>query len=352
MESVGFILLTGEIGTGKTTLVRYILNQVEQDMEVAVVFNTNVTADQLLHLVLDEFEIRHGNLNKAETLEKLNEFLIEKYAEDKKVLLIIDEAQNLSIEALEEIRMISNLQTDDRILIQIMLVGQPELKERLKSDKLTQLSQRIALNFHLTPLTREETEIYINFRIENAGGNPGIFTKDAIDLIHKTSGGTPRAINLMCDASLVYGFADEINVINSELVEQVIEDRGELSFQKSESKEKDNTFLPEHTERITKLENEVRQLQKLLKSLQKDIRDRDEDFKNKQLNKLYNLYLNEKKRSNNLLIGYTKLYEKYELMISGQQKDAEMLDLKEEYQDQKTKNEIKLVFPSDKNNYQ
>lgn len=351
MESVGFILLTGEIGTGKTTLTRYILNKVESDMEVAVVFNTNVSADELLYLILEEFEIHARDLNKAQALDKLNEFLIKKYAEDKKVLLIIDEAQNLSLEALEEIRMISNLQTDDNLLIQIMLVGQPELKTRLKSEQLTQLSQRIALNFHLAPLTREETELYIQFRIERAGGDPEIFTKDAIDLIFDTSRGTPRAINLLCDSALVYGYADEIRTINADVIEEVIKDRGDLSFQTAQDDNQSEAAgeSTDESKRIATLEKEVKNLQKLYKSLQKDILEHSEKFKNRQLNKLYNLYLNEKKRTNNLLIGYTKLYEKYEMLVNDQQKDSKQLELEDEYHDQNENNKIELVFPTENN---
>jgi len=173
-ENVGFILLTGEIGSGKTTLIQYMLNKLDNDTDVAVVFNTNVSAEQLLNMILNEFEVERPASDKAATLEAINAFLIQKYAEKKQVLLIIDEAQNLSADALEEVRMLSNLQTEDQALLQIMLVGQPELETKLRSPGLAQFSQRIAVNFHLEGLSREETENYINFRTQKSRQLPQV----------------------------------------------------------------------------------------------------------------------------------------------------------------------------------
>ncbi|UCF94526.1 MAG: AAA family ATPase, partial [Desulfobacterales bacterium] len=207
-ENVGFILLTGEIGSGKTTLIQYILNKLGGDTVAAVIFNTNVSADQLLGLILTEFELAFKEGDKAGTLDTLNQFLIQKYAEKKQVLLIIDEAQNLSAEALEEVRMLSNLQSEDQALLQIMLVGQPELIAKLRKPSLMQFTQRIAVSYHLASLTREETGNYIAFRLEKAGGRADLFSPEAVDLIHRLAGGIPRSINLLCQAALVYGFAD------------------------------------------------------------------------------------------------------------------------------------------------
>ena len=207
-ENVGFILLTGEIGSGKTTLVQYILGRLESDIEAAVIFNTNVSAEELLALILEEFEIPRPAGGKADVLTALNGFLVERYARRKRVLLIIDEGQNLSDQALEEVRMLSNLQSDDQSLLQIMLVGQPELIAKLKKPSMRQFSQRIAASYHLTGLDREETEKYIAHRLQKAGGQPDLFTPAAVDIIYKLSGGIPRAINLVCQAALVYGFAE------------------------------------------------------------------------------------------------------------------------------------------------
>ncbi|OKY74943.1 MAG: hypothetical protein BM485_10930 [Desulfobulbaceae bacterium DB1] len=228
-EGMGFILLTGEIGTGKTTLIRHILNQFEKEIEVAVVFNTNVTADQLLRLLLREFELPTESHDKTHHLEQIYHFLIEKYARRCKVLLVIDEAQNLSEEVLEEVRMLSNLQADDNLLLQIMLVGQPELAAKLKRPALAQLAQRIGVSYHLTPLDREETGAYIASRLEKVGGDGGLFSSEAVDEVYRASGGTPRTINLLCDSSLVYGFADELRRIDKETVSQVLADKGGMA---------------------------------------------------------------------------------------------------------------------------
>jgi putative secretion ATPase (PEP-CTERM system associated) len=229
-EGMGFILLTGEIGTGKTTLIRHMLNQIEAEIEVAVIFNTNVSANQLLSLVLQEFELEADATDKARNLDRIYQFLIRKYASRSRVLLIIDEAQNLSDEVLEEVRMLSNLQADDTLLLQIMLVGQPELKVKLKRPGLAQLTQRIAVNYHLMPLNREETGVYIASRLEKVGGRADLFTPEAVEEIYRASKGTPRSINLLCDSALVYGFADELPAIDQNVVRQVLEDKGDLAW--------------------------------------------------------------------------------------------------------------------------
>ena len=231
MEKAGFILLTGDIGMGKTTLIRHVLNNLESNMEVAVIFNTMVFSNDLLHLILSEFEIEFdAGLSKAAALELLYQYLIACYAERKKVLLVIDEAQHLSHDVLEEIRMISNLQTDDEMLIQIMLVGQTELKEKLGSASLRQFAQRIAVSYHLSPMNAEETAHYIAHRLEIAGGHPDLFEPVAIERIIEASGGIPRIINMLCDACLVYGFADAVERISPNIVEQVLDDRGGMGL--------------------------------------------------------------------------------------------------------------------------
>jgi putative secretion ATPase (PEP-CTERM system associated) len=223
-ENVGFILLTGEVGSGKTTLVQYIVSRLEADIEAAVIFNTNVSAEELLALILEEFEIRRPPSGKADLLLALNNFLVDRYSHRQRVLLIIDEGQNLSDQALEEVRMLSNLQSDDRSLLQIMLVGQPELVGRLKQPSLRQFSQRIAASYHLTGLDREETGKYITHRLRQAGGRAELFTPAAVDLIYTLSGGIPRAINLVCQAALVYGFAEGSKKIGQDTIHQISKD--------------------------------------------------------------------------------------------------------------------------------
>ena len=225
-ENVGFILLTGEIGAGKTTLINYILKQIETNVDVAVLFNTNVNSDELLNMILGGFELEPAVGNRAKSLEILYQFLIDRYANHSRSLLIIDEAQNLSKEALEEVRMLSNLQSDDQMLLQIMLVGQPELKIRLKDRGFAQFAQRIAVNYHLQALTHFETIAYIQHRVQKAGGDLNIFSAEAIDSIFKLSGGIPRTINLLCDSALVYGFADEVKTIDGSILKSVIKELG------------------------------------------------------------------------------------------------------------------------------
>ena len=226
-DDIGFVLLTGDIGTGKTTLLRKFLTETTPDIDIANVFNTNVSGLELLQFVLREYEIEPIPDNKVECISLLNEYCIENFSKNRRTLLIIDEAQNLSREALEEIRLLSNLQSKDKSLLQIILCGQPELKEIIHAPGLEQLAQRIAVRYHLTPLNREETGEYVRFRLEGAkGNNPDLFSEDALDVIYENTHGIPRAINILCNTSLVYGFADELQQITAEIVKQVIEENG------------------------------------------------------------------------------------------------------------------------------
>ncbi len=331
VEGAGFILLTGEIGTGKTTLIRHMLNQIEEEIEVAVVFNTNVTSDQLFDFIMREFELTPEKDNKAENMDRLNRFLINKYAEGKRVLLIIDEAQNLSVEALEEIRMISNLHTDEQMLLQIMLVGQPELRTNLKKPNLAQLAQRIAVNYHLSPLTLEETGQYIAYRLVKAGGKPGLFTPETIALIHQASNGIPRTINLICDSALVYGFADEIETIDKPLIEQVLKENEKIGFdddagddipaQSARAEGENNGML---LQRLESLEMDVRLLQKQVDSQMNELERKDKGHTDKLVVKLKRLLLMEQEKCKRLLVGYARLKEKYEALKESENSDVHM----------------------------
>lgn len=226
-DDIGFVLFTGGIGTGKTTLLRRFLKETSPDIDIANVFNTNVSGLEILQFILREFEIEPVPDNKVACISALNDYCIANFSAGKQTLLIIDEAQNLSLEALEEIRLLSNLQSNNQSLLQIILCGQPELKEIINSPGLEQLAQRIAVRYHLTPLNREETGEYIRFRLQHAQAErTDIFTEEAIDLIFENTHGTPRSINILCNTALVYGFADDISTITREVVEQVIEENG------------------------------------------------------------------------------------------------------------------------------
>ncbi|MFH1146278.1 MAG: XrtA/PEP-CTERM system-associated ATPase [Pseudomonadota bacterium] len=227
-NQAGFIVITGEIGTGKTTLIRTLLRRLDQKTRVASIFNTTVLPDQLLQMVLREYEIPFSDRGKSEYLSGLYDFLIDQYRQGNRVVLIVDEAQNLSLEALEDIRLISNLQTEKEYLIQIILVGQPGLKSKLAHPQLAQFAQRISVQYHLVPLNRSEVEAYISHRLRVAGyTGSGLFSTEALDLIYESSKGTPRVINLICDAALVYGFADELKTLDRGVIEQVLADKKE-----------------------------------------------------------------------------------------------------------------------------
>lgn len=224
IQKAAFTLLTGEIGTGKTTIGLYFLDQYCKAIKTAFVSNTNVAPDQLLNLILKDFSLHPYGYDKTKNLELLHLFLIENHIKKIPSLLIIDEAQNLSEEGLEEIRMLSNFQRDGKLLLQIMLVGQPELKIQLKRPSLANISQKISANYHLAALSGVETRKYITFRFKKAGGDPQLFSREAKDFIYEKSAGIPRIVNLLCDSVLIYGFAEKLQSFNKRTVEDAIKD--------------------------------------------------------------------------------------------------------------------------------
>jgi general secretion pathway protein A len=315
MERTGFILLTGEIGSGKTTLIKHLINKFESEIDIAVIFNTNVTSEQLIGLILNEFELGLGIGSKADALDILYQFLINKFAHNRRVLLVIDEAQNLSRDALEEVRMLSNLQSDDQMLLQIMLVGQPELRTRIRKPNLAQLNQRITVAYHLPALTREETEGYITFRIKKAGGKPGLFTREAIDLIHETSMGIPRTINIICDTALVYAYADDLENINAPIIQQVIDDREGtgLSYHTAgiadqKNRHQDSSAL---SQKIDALENNLSKFQMHVTTRLGDLEMLSHEFRNELVTQLKGQYERERIKNEKILIEYNKLKDKY-----------------------------------------
>lgn len=325
MENVGFILLTGKVGTGKTTLVRHIMNQFEPVKDIAVIFNTNVTSAELISLILKSLDLEPDPNSKTNNIDILYQFLIDRYAQNRPVLLIIDEAQNLSDEAIEEVRMISNLQSDDQNLIQIMLVGQPELKTRLEQPGHNPFAQRIAVNFFLSELTDLETEAYITYRLEKAGGKPDIFSPEAIELIYKTSQGIPRTINLLCDTALVYGFGYELDTIEAPVINQVILDKGGLGLQ-TEQEHKPNLFsfsdsqqaLGLYEERFQKLEDVIMLMKRQVDYVVTQTDKQEENVKELQKNldnTLKKLLTEERDRNNQLVAAHSKLKIKYNNLI-------------------------------------
>jgi putative secretion ATPase (PEP-CTERM system associated) len=210
----GFVVITGEIGSGKTTLLQSFLSELDDDVVYAVVSQTQLTATQFLQAVLTEFGFKPFDKRKVELLDMLNMFLIEQYSNGKKVVLIVDEAQNLSRKVLEEIRLISGIETHKEKVLRIILTGQPELRDALDAPSLKQLVQRVRLRFHLSALDRRETREYIEHRLEVAGHKEtDIFAESCFDTIHRYSGGVPRLINTLCDTAMLCAFADEKTVV-------------------------------------------------------------------------------------------------------------------------------------------
>jgi general secretion pathway protein A len=206
-ERKGFIQLTGEVGAGKTTLCRALLEELGPEFKTALILNPCMSEAQLLRSILSELGIRTNVRDRVGLLEALNQFLLDQAAHGYDVVLIIDEAQDLSFEMLEQIRLLSNLETDKGKLLQIVLLGQPELRDKLNDPRLRQLRQRITVRYHLNPLSRREMEHYIRHRIHVSGGNGSpSFSRFALWKIHRYSKGIPRLINAVCDKTLLCGF--------------------------------------------------------------------------------------------------------------------------------------------------
>ena len=224
-NQAGFSVVTGDIGTGKTTLIRHLLNQVGRDVTVGLITNTHRSFGVLLQWVLMALNLDHHGKDKVEMYETLVDFLIKEFAHRRRTMLIVDEAQNMSPEALEELRMLSNINADKNQVLQIILVGQPQLRATLRRPDLEQFAQRIAVDYDLKPLSASETREYIRHRITVAGGDPDLFEDGACAVIYEHSGGTPRLINLLADTALVYGYAEQVPHISRELAADVANDK-------------------------------------------------------------------------------------------------------------------------------
>ncbi len=223
----GFVMLTGEVGTGKTTLLHALLSQLEANTASAFVFNPRLEPLDFFRVLFDELGIEKPCHTKAEYLIALNGFLIERLRNDQPTLLIVDEAQNLSADMLEEIRLLSNLETPTSKLLQIMLVGQPELEEKLQQQSLRQLRQRIVLRFRLRPFGAQETYAYMEERLRLAGyTGKGLFRRAAVQRIHELSTGIPRLINILCDGALLAGYSRDLATVDTAVVDEVARDLG------------------------------------------------------------------------------------------------------------------------------
>jgi general secretion pathway protein A len=221
----GFVLLTGEVGTGKTTLLHSLLSQLDRDTASAFIFNPRLEPLDFFRMLFEELGIEEPCRTKAEYLLALNRFLIERLEKDLPTLLIIDEAQNLSAEMLEEIRLLSNLETPTSKLLQIMLVGQPELAEQLARPQLRQLRQRIVLRHTLRPFTEAETNHYVEERLRLAGyTGKALFGPKALAELYRVTAGVPRLINVVCDGALLIGYAREQATLDAAVIREVARD--------------------------------------------------------------------------------------------------------------------------------
>jgi len=222
-ERKGFTVVTGEVGTGKTTLVHSLLSKLDGNTRTAYIFNPKLEATDFLHFICEDFGLKTLRKSKGQYLTLLHNFLVTCYAQKLNVVLIIDEAQNLDPTLLEEVRLLTNLETPKSKLLQVIMMGQPELNDILARPQFRQLKQRISLRYHIRPLSKEETGEYIKRRLTRAGAiNTTIFTPKAFDKIYRYSEGIPRLINIVCDNALLTGYATERKIIGHEIIQEVI----------------------------------------------------------------------------------------------------------------------------------
>jgi type II secretory pathway predicted ATPase ExeA len=226
MNNAGFTVITGEIGSGKTTLLRYLLRNLDSSITVGLISNTPRAKAELLQWVMmslkEPFEDSYAAL-----FNRFQRFLHDQHSRGGRTILVVDEAQNLGLESLEELRMLSNINADKNQYLQIILIGQPQLKDLLRSPELVQFAQRVSSDFHLKPLNPIEVREYINYRLEAAGARRQLFSEDACRAIAHAGQGIPRTINILCDTALVYGFAVSTPQITSEIVNLVIENKSQ-----------------------------------------------------------------------------------------------------------------------------
>jgi general secretion pathway protein A len=325
-EDIGFVLLTGEVGSGKTTLIQFFLSRLDDSTQAAVIYNTNVSPDELLRMILNEFDIEPSG-DKAADLDALYRLFLDYSRSGKKVLLVIDEGQNLTYEALEEIRLLSNLQTKDRMLLQIMMVGQPELSIKLKQPSMRQFSQRIAVRYHLTGLNRRDTSNYIAYRMMRAGGKPDLFTKAAVDLIYDMSEGIPRAINLACQAALLYGFMEQADVITQDVIKQILDDQLLIGVVKESeppeaAREEETTPAPPDNEMTNKIDQRISVIEDKLEGIQDTVDGRISDMETQLadiqkdiIERFQALYQEEQRKNIKLVQELSQLKLKYKALL-------------------------------------
>jgi type II secretory pathway predicted ATPase ExeA len=236
-NKAGFAVISGDIGCGKTTLIRKLLEDLGENTCIGLVYNTHQDIANLLEWIMLSFGQPYADLSQVQLYDAFQRFLIEQYGAGKRVLLIVDEAQNLHPAALESLRMLSNINADKHQLLQMILVGQPQLKDLLRRPDLKQFAQRVSAHIFITPLEQKEVGDYIKHRLMVAGRTEPLFMRAAIDRIAEASQGTPRVINTICDMVLVYGFSGELQSIDANLVDEVLSDQATFGVFSLETEE-------------------------------------------------------------------------------------------------------------------
>ena len=226
-QQAPIMLITGEVGCGKTTLIRFLLSRLDKSTTCGLIANVGRNFNNLLQWVCLAFGLPFKGKGDAELHDELSQFLIGEYAANRRVLLIVDEAQNLSPALLEDLRVLTNINADKHVVLQVILVGQPELRDTVRSPAFRQLAQRISVDHHMEPMAPEETRWYVRHRLRTAGGEVSVFRTAAIDAIHEASRGVPRLVNQLCDAALVYGFSERAPRIELAIVQEVLKDKTE-----------------------------------------------------------------------------------------------------------------------------
>lgn len=272
-QGEGFIVITGPIGTGKTTIARNLLSQLgDESIVAAQLVTTKLDPQELLALVVSEFNIQAKGNSKADLIQSIEHFLIDLHKQGKRALLIVDEAQNLPAETVEELRMLSNFQLDNKPLIQSFLLGQEELKPIIQAPNMEQFRQRIIASAHLKPLSVEEVKEYINHRIHQAGcEQEGLFSDNAFELIHEKTLGVPRKINIFVDRLLLFGFLEELEILNSDAILSVAEEMeveltGSLHNQTMASNEPGQQVVVNSTENVEHIKEVLRDVEEILES--------------------------------------------------------------------------------------
>lgn len=230
-EQTGLAVISGEVGSGKTTLIKKLITSIEDEaLIIGLIDNTHESWGDLISWVASAFDIQLQGNSRAEQYKEIKNFLIKQYAHKKRVILIVDEAQNMSVKTLEELRLLTNINSGKYFLLQVILVGQPELAVTLSQPELVQLAQRVSVEYHLTALTEDDTRNYISHRMEKAGSKSEVFSSAAIQKIYSYSRGVPRLINIICDNALVYGYAKGEVTVSDNVIVDVVRNRKIVGF--------------------------------------------------------------------------------------------------------------------------